>query len=277
MFKIGAFSNLVNVSPRMLRYYEKCGLIYPMKIDKTTGNRYYSASQIPLLQSVTSLRDMGFSVAEIGDIIDNYSDKGYVESMVSQKSIDIKDQMIELQLKLEKVENMNLSISNDTYANSVEIVTKRIPSYKVVSLRKILPNYSEQNSLWEKLFAYIEENNLHPFLTNKLLCIYHCPEYVEKNVDIEVCAIVKQPIETKDGFLYRETEEIPLATTAVFKGFYSDMALWEGIVAKWVEENEYEVDGCEQFYCIKHFLNCNDTNDYETELQLPIKSLKGEF
>lgn len=277
MFKIGAFSNLVNVSPRMLRYYEKCGLIFPMKIDKTTGNRYYSASQIPLLESITSLRDMGFNVAEIGDIIDNYTDKAYVESMISQKSIEIKNQMSELQVMLSRVENMNLSISDDTYVNTVEVVTKSIPSYKVVSLRKTLPSYSEQNSLWVELFAYIQENNLQPVLTNKLLCIYHCPEYVEKNVDIEVCAEVTQKIETKAGFSYRETEEIPLCATAVFKGFYSDMALWEGLMAKWIEENEYEVDGCEQFYCIKHFLNCNDTNDYETELQLPIKRLKGEF
>ena len=49
MFKIGEFSQLVRVSPRMLRHYEKCGLLYPAEIDPYTGYRQYSAGQIPLL------------------------------------------------------------------------------------------------------------------------------------------------------------------------------------------------------------------------------------
>lgn len=276
MFKIGAFSRLVHVSNRMLRHYEKCGLVYPVKIDKISGNRYYSAAQIPLLQRITSLRDMGFTIAEIGDILDNYSDKDFVESMVEQKTKETKDLLSELEIKLAKIESMNLSISSDSYADTTEITAKSVPSYPVLSLRKILPDYSHQNSLWEELFAYIAKNDLYNKLTYQLLCIYHCQEYTEKNVDIEVCAIVKQPIETSDGFTFRETEALPLAATAIFKGFYSDMALWEGTVAKWIDENEYEVIGPEQFYCIDHFLNCEDTNHYQTEIQIPIKKVKGE-
>jgi effector-binding domain-containing protein len=73
--------------------------------------------------------------------------------------------------------------------------------------------------------------------------------------------------------MFRNTDAIPLAATAIFKGFYSEMALWEGMTAKWIEENEYEVIGCEQFYCLEHLLNCQDTNNYRTEIQLPIKKV----
>ena len=65
MFKIGEFSKLVRVSPRMLRHYEKCGILYPAEIDKFTGYRGYSAGQIPLVQRIITLRDMGFSIEEI--------------------------------------------------------------------------------------------------------------------------------------------------------------------------------------------------------------------
>lgn len=276
MFKIGAFSKLVHVSNRMLRHYEKCGLVYPVKIDKISGNRYYSAAQIPLLNRITSLRDMGFTIAEIGDILDNYNDKDYVEMMIVQKSKETQELMSDLQMKLAKIESMNLLVSTDSYAEPVEITAKPVPSYPVLSLRKTLPDYSYQNNLWEELFAYIDENNLYQDLTYQLLCIYHCQEYVEKNVDIEVCAIVKHPIETNGSFTFRETNALPLAATAVFKGFYSEMALWEGTVAKWIDENKYEVIGPEQFYCIDHFLNCEDTNNFQTEIQFPIKKSKGE-
>ena len=60
LFKIGEFSKLVRVSPRMLRHYEKCGLLNPAEIDRFTGYRQYSAAQIPLLTNIVTLRDLGF-------------------------------------------------------------------------------------------------------------------------------------------------------------------------------------------------------------------------
>lgn len=60
MFKIGEFSKMVRVSARMLRYYEKCGLLYPAKIDSFTGYRLYNAAQIPILNKIAQLRDMVF-------------------------------------------------------------------------------------------------------------------------------------------------------------------------------------------------------------------------
>lgn len=278
MFKIGAFSKLVHVSARMLRHYEKCGLIQPVHFDRVSGNRYYSASQIPLLYRITTLRDMGFNIAEIGDILDNYEDGSFVESMIALKTSELKGQMLEYQERLDRMENMSSAIVDGTHTEQAEIVTKSIPSYPVLSLRKTLPDYSEQNSLWQQLFAFIEENNLYSVLSGQLLCIYHCEEYVEKNVDIEVCALVKEPVEEKDGFVFRHTDEIPLAASAVFNGFYSNMALWEGTVGLWVEENGYEIAGREQFYCLKHYLNCKDIDQFQTEMQLPIKKLqKGDL
>lgn len=273
MFKIGAFSKLVNVSARMLRHYEKCGLLYPIQFDKVNGCRYYSASQIPLLDRITSLRDMRFTIAEISDILDNYDDGNYIESMIMQKTHKIKGQILEFQDQLNRMEGMEILIGEGNHADPVKVEIKSIPSYPVISLRKTLPDYSEQNNLWQLLFAFINKNNIYSVLSGQLFCIYHSEGYIEKNVDIEVCAIVNKPIKLNGDFTFRYTDEIPLAATAVFTGFYSDMALWEGIIAKWVEDNEYEAIGCEQFYCIDHYLNCEDINRYKTEIQLPIRKL----
>ena len=48
MFKIGEFSKLTQVSVRMLRYYEKAGLLKPAEIDHFTGYRYYTGWHILL-------------------------------------------------------------------------------------------------------------------------------------------------------------------------------------------------------------------------------------
>lgn len=62
MFKIGEFSRLSRVSVRMLRHYDQLGLLTPSQTDSFTGYRYYSANQLPRLNRILALRDLGFSL-----------------------------------------------------------------------------------------------------------------------------------------------------------------------------------------------------------------------
>ena len=63
MYQIGQFAKLMDISPRMLRHYER-EFCSKMKLIKT-GYRYYSAHQIPLLKQILLLRDSGFKVEEM--------------------------------------------------------------------------------------------------------------------------------------------------------------------------------------------------------------------
>lgn len=42
MIKIGEFSKLVPVPVPTLRYYDQLGLLKPVEVDRSTGDRYYS-------------------------------------------------------------------------------------------------------------------------------------------------------------------------------------------------------------------------------------------
>jgi MerR family regulatory protein len=46
MFKIGEFSRLAQVPVATLRYYDQIGLLQPVEVDRATGYRSYSASQL---------------------------------------------------------------------------------------------------------------------------------------------------------------------------------------------------------------------------------------
>ena len=48
--KIGEFSRLGRVTVRALRHYEEIDLLAPEIVDRETGYRYYSASQLPTLR-----------------------------------------------------------------------------------------------------------------------------------------------------------------------------------------------------------------------------------
>ena len=75
MFRIGEFSQLTQVSIRMLRYYDETGLLKPAQIDKFTNYRLYAAEQIPVLNKIIFLRDLGFNVSEIAVALNHWNDE----------------------------------------------------------------------------------------------------------------------------------------------------------------------------------------------------------
>ena len=77
MLKIGEFSKLSRVSIRMLRHYDDIGLLKPAEIDDFTGYRYYREEQLFTIGRITSLKDMGFALADINKILESYDDKAF--------------------------------------------------------------------------------------------------------------------------------------------------------------------------------------------------------
>ncbi len=70
MLKIGDFSKLSQVSIQTLRHYDDLGLLKPAEVDRFTGYRYYSASQLPRLNRVLALKDLGFSLDQVARLVE---------------------------------------------------------------------------------------------------------------------------------------------------------------------------------------------------------------
>src|SRR5574339_582645 len=66
MIRIGDFSKLSRVSVKTLRYYDETGLLKPVHVDPFTGYRLYEYSQLSTLHRILALKDLGFSLEEIG-------------------------------------------------------------------------------------------------------------------------------------------------------------------------------------------------------------------
>ena len=62
MIRIGDFARLSQVSIVTLRHYDEFGLLKPVAVDPATGYRYYSVGQLPRLNRILSLKDLGFSL-----------------------------------------------------------------------------------------------------------------------------------------------------------------------------------------------------------------------
>ena len=118
LLRIGEFSKLTGVPIRTLRYYDEIDLFKPAEIDLFTDYRYYKEEQVEDLQLINKLKSVGFSLEEIKQHWNNFSNE-----------IMIKKQ----QELLGKLEDINRSIKEIDYLRSNIVdgkIVKQLPSEK---------------------------------------------------------------------------------------------------------------------------------------------------
>lgn len=68
MYSIGQVSKRSNVSISTLRYYDEIGLLKPAEVNES-GYRYYSDKELILLQHITALKEIGFTLKGIRNLL----------------------------------------------------------------------------------------------------------------------------------------------------------------------------------------------------------------
>lgn len=76
-FSIGETALKTGLTTETLRHYDRIGLVKPGKTDEWTGYRYYTQSEIIILNTVSALQKMDISLKEIKEILE-YEDIGKI-------------------------------------------------------------------------------------------------------------------------------------------------------------------------------------------------------
>ncbi|MFV0413350.1 MAG: MerR family transcriptional regulator [Oscillospiraceae bacterium] len=269
MFKIGEFSKLTQVSIRMLRYYDETGLLKPEKTDRFTGYRLYSAAQIPLLNKIVFLRDVGFTVAEMAAALPHWGSETLV-ARLEHKRLEIEQAIETEQHKLYKINLAKKDIPQPEAALHYSISIKPVPACRVLSLRRTVCNYYAEGQLWKELAAFAGENNI-PISSNTFT-IYHDTEYRETQVDIEVCAPVARPVESRHGFTCRQTRAVAAMAFTMVYGPFANIAGAYLAFAGWLQaHSRYKMSGQSRQIVHRGPWNEESPAQYLTELQIPLK------
>jgi DNA-binding transcriptional MerR regulator len=99
MFKIGDFSKLSRVSVITLRYYDELGLLKPAQVDRFTGYRYYSLDQLPRLNHILALKDLGFSLEETARLLNDMLSPAQMRELLRAKQAEIQQRVAEEQAR----------------------------------------------------------------------------------------------------------------------------------------------------------------------------------
>src|SRR5215216_1294862 len=98
MIRIGDFSKLSRVSVKTLRFYDEMCLLKPIEVDRITGYRYYEFDQLPRQHRILALKDLGFSLEEIGRLLEGDLSTEQMRGMLKLRQAEIR-QRVELWLR----------------------------------------------------------------------------------------------------------------------------------------------------------------------------------
>ncbi len=145
MFKIGEFAKIAQVSGRLLRYYDGIGLFTPEQIDPDSGYRFYSAAQLPRLNRILALRDLGLTLDQIGRMLDGDISGDEIRGMLFMRKAQIEQNLQEEIGRLNQVELRLKQIEQEDHPWTADVIIKEVPALPILacSLRDL-----ENRAMW---------------------------------------------------------------------------------------------------------------------------------
>lgn len=250
MLKIGDFSKVGKVSIRMLRHYDQIGIFKPAQIDEQTGYRSYSIDQLPRLNRIKFLKDLGFSLQEVMELVDEQISIDEMKRMLQKKQYDLEHEIEMAQINLKAVRERLQIIENEGNAPQFDVNIKRVESYGYVSLRKLVPHVNQTGTfcydMYTTLYRELARLNLTPI--GPETTYYHNEDYSENDLDVEagtVVSVSSLPI-IKEQAPRLQTRIVQAEETVAFliyKGSFEgvDRAVIE--LLKWVGLNDWGIKG----------------------------------
>lgn len=269
MFRIGDFSRLTQVTVKALRHYDSLGLLAPAHIDPDTGYRYYTSGQLPRLHRILALKDLGFSLEQVGRLLDAELSADQLRSMLLLKQDETREQISAEQERLRRIEARLWQLETGA-APPYDVVLKRVAAQPVASVRGRLATREAIGALFGELAIYQGRHRLHG---GAWAAIWHETEYRERGIDAEATIATDDPVPAEGRVVARTLPAVETMACVVHQG--SPSAIGDGCeaVLRWVEANGYRLAGPERVVMLQR--GGPDGRDSVVELQFPVDRAAG--
>jgi effector-binding domain-containing protein len=270
MIRIGDFSKFSRVTVKTLRYYDEVGLLKPAGVDKFTGYRYYTYAQLPRLNRILALKDLGFSLEEIRQLLAGDLSAEQMRGMLKLRQAEIRRRVQEESERLGRVEARLRQIEQEDVMSLYDIIIKKVEPLKVAALRCVVPRPPEQGRLWHELDGYLAMHRVQP--VGPCLSLYHDDEYKERDWDIEVCEPVEGELPETERVKVRLLPGADTMACVVHHGPFVSIGAAYDALLKWVGENGFHIVGPGREVYLREAKE-GDQNDPDTvtEIQFPVE------
>jgi DNA-binding transcriptional MerR regulator len=186
MFRIGDFSRVARVSGRLLRFYDEIGLLAPAHTDRQTGYRYYTLTQLAQLNRITVLKELGFSLEQIGDILRSPAlDAAELRRMLQLRRNDAERAVALEAQRLRNIETRIAQIESEGVLSVDDVVEHPEPARQLLSLRRTVASFAEGLALIGEMRD--QSRALLPRGHGcQLVAVAHSPQFESDEIDVEI-------------------------------------------------------------------------------------------
>jgi DNA-binding transcriptional MerR regulator len=273
MFRIGEFSHIAQVSGRLLRYYEEIGLLSPEYSDPQTGYRYYSAEQLPRLNRILVLKELGLGLDQIAQLLSRNASSEEIRGMLllrkAQLSQAMQDDLAQLRLVEARLDQI------DAFGQSplLDVVVKAIPPQRYLALREVFPEVAAVRRLVIQIAALVPPRMPAGSL-GQIAFVFHSRMFDPDALDFEVGYLLtgKSPTEIRLSeervLSVRDLPAVETMATLTHTGSINDIHRSYGLLGTWVERQQWQI--VEPGRQVMLQLPQPGKDDAVTELQLPV-------
>jgi DNA-binding transcriptional MerR regulator len=246
MFRIGDFSRVARVSARLLRFYDEIGLLKPAHADSQTGYRYYAVAQLAQLNRITVLKELGFSLEQIGGILKSAPDAVELRHMLLLRRNDAERALAQEAQRLRHIETRIAQIEGEGSLSVDDVVERAEPARTVLSLRRSVPSFAQARALIGELRE--QSRALLPRRHGcQLIAIAHAAQFEHDELDVEfgyALDDLEPPVPGKSSDLrVRELAAVPRMAVCVRVGLPEDAHLVTAKIGRFVAANGDVLDG----------------------------------
>lgn len=270
MFKIGEFSKITGVSVHQLRHYDRLGLLHPAHTDDQSAYRYYTVEQLPRLNRLLALKDLGFSLEQIGDLLRENLGADEIRGMLRLKRAQLEQNIADEQARLRRVESRLLQIEEEG----------TIPDYNVV-LKEIPPQYyiGTTMSPWHDMLVRNSFEDLYDALIARRITIFKQAIVVLDAWDsqtIQLGFLLNEPIEHQfrltptHSVTTHQLPAIDCAATIIHNFPRAEAHISYGRLVDWIATNGYQYMHPHREIYLRSAYHSNDDGNM-AEFQLPVQ------
>ena len=277
MLKIGEFSKLARVSVKTLRYYADLGLLKPAYTDRYSGYRYYALEQLPRLNRILALKELGFSLVQIEQIVREDMGAGELQRLMRLKHAELVEQVQAEQARLERVALRLRQIEQEGRLPRFEVLLKPVAAQPVAAIRDTIVGYADLAELFREVASYLAGHDI-IMGRQPAVALYYDTEFRDQGVDVEAAL----PLANNELRRVRDTGRVTVRTlprieaaTVVYTGPYEGIGGAYGALMSWTRNHGYRAAGPNRELYLQGPGQGVDPSRFVTEAQLPAQRLKA--
>jgi DNA-binding transcriptional MerR regulator len=254
--KISEFARLARVSVKALHHYDEIGLFRPAHVDRFTGYRYYAIDQLPRLNRILALRDLGFSLAQIQQALDDDVSAQELRGMLRLRKAQLQSEIESAQAKLTQVEIRLCWIEQEGKMPNVEVLVKQETELWVAGAREVVvsPTMMRERCIALDAAACRQIHQMNLQTDGVSLALYYSGS--DAGIDVEMAYRVVAPGRDHAAHGDSVVHRVPAALVAytVYRGSYDDFAAVGQVhtaIRRWIEEGGYQIVGPSREYYLR--------------------------